>query len=462
MRPFLIQLCFALLAVAMGVIVLTPSSFGFERPAVGSERFSCRILEPVFDNAGRRALDRTLPDDSVPLYAADADTLRQYIASGPKGRTIIVAPGRYNIGTVSITDPLTLHSETLGGAVFTRGTLLKIKAENVRIDGFTFTDGTSVADKNSRDHAIMVQANAAIIQNNLFHQIGRFSTISDGTGIGIAVRKSDDVQIENNTFHDFYGIAIHTDDRSRNVRIRHNDFLDSQTDQAVGEIAHIGDATSLGQARSPSDDRLYADISYNYARNWSLESELVSIKSDRNHVAYNLIDNPGTGAFVIRMGNENIIERNIMRGFTAMPLRLSGEANTVRQNYFSGRGDMMFLHNLVDYPPSEKNLKAAKNLKNAYWAANRNVITANAFVGISRILATIDQDYVIRDAPVGNVVRYNRIASPKTKALKNQMRSSDLINFSRNRLRGMSRAPCPDFATIKKAPFIEPAAVFQP
>lgn len=232
------------------------------------------------------------------------------------------------------------------------------------------------------------------------------------------------------------GVAIKTDDFSTGLIVSHNNFLDSPKYEGVGEIVHLGDALSITQAVSPQSDNLKARVEYNYVRNWQLESELISIKSNQNIIRYNFVEKSGSSAFVVRMGNKNEIYGNYIRDNIGFPIRISGERNTIHNNLMSGKGSMLFLHDESTY----KNSKPP--LFNAYWAANDNNISNNIFIGHNRVLGRKDNKYIVLSPPRDNMVSQNIIATKDTTSLSRQLASFDAIDARDNSIIPISDNPC--------------------
>lgn len=343
------------------------------------------------------------PKFSGGIIVSTSRQLKRALKNAKNGALIVLEDGTYNIGWIEVNARIVLVGHTRWGAVITGSSILTVNGANSEIYGIRFDDGAAVSRRNSRDHSLYVKADNVIIRDNYFYNSGVASNTSDKTGITIEVLSARNTLIEYNVFEKSHGIAVKTDDATRGLIIRKNDYLNSPSFGGAGEIAHIGDALSLGQAVSPSDDRVRAKIVSNYVCRWTLESELISIKSDENTIADNFIEHSGSSAIVIRMGNKNHVQGNIMLNNTGFPVRISGENNIVEGNTFFGTGALIFLHDMIKYPEQQKNLALA------YWAARKNKIRKNIYVGYANVLGLRNQYYETVGKAGHNVFEENTI-----------------------------------------------------
>ncbi len=401
-----------------------------------STAIDCTGLSDIKMNAGRVKGAYSYPSSSQPIIVSTSAGLIDALVGAKNFQTIVVMPGQYDIGHVKISKPINLISAQHWQAVLKKNSVLDVRGDNSLVKGFRFEDGGAISLKNSRDHSIFVRADNVQIIDNQFVNVGRYSSIADHTGITIEVLKSRNTIIRQNEFSKSHSVAIKTDDYSRNVTVSHNNFLDSPKYAGVGEIVHLGNALTSPQGVSPFNDEVGAKVINNYIRNWQLESELVSIKSDKNIIAYNFVENAASGAFVVRMGNHNQIHDNVMVGNTNLPIRISGENNAFFDNIFSGTGSTLFLHNTTYYSRPQKNINFA------YLAANNNRITNNIFVGYENVFGTADQFHIVRDAPIGNEFVQNSIYTADTKRFKSLMQTSKFMRFKDNNVHKLNPRLC--------------------
>jgi hypothetical protein len=336
-------------------------------------------VKPGHSLAGRNGFGRTdrprPPLTGVIFAVRDSKQFIRAVKSAVDGDTIKVADGVYDLGTLVITKRVLIFGESLWGGVIKGTSLLDIRADGLVIDGLAFEDGASVSWINSRDHSLYVRSHNVTVSNNKFFNVGINSNVSDRTGITIEALRANNLTIRNNLFTRSRSIAIKTDDYSHNLVVIENDFIDSKGFGGAGEVVQVGDALSLVGGESPSADALYATIARNYINNWTLESELISIKSDSNKIIDNRIENSGSSAIVIRMGNNNYVAGNIVTENERFPIRVSGNNNLIEGNYFSGSGDFFYFHNEI------KNLNKSANINYQYKAAKNNTIKENIYDG---------------------------------------------------------------------------------
>lgn len=343
-------------------------------------------------------LDRTYISEShIPLRGR-TKTIQSYLDDAPEGSTVIFEPGFFDLNTtININKPLHIVAQNHWmnpSAKRTRlvNTRINVIAENVTIEGFEMRYGYKVTDVgNSRDEAINVLGNNTRILANRFLWVGKNSVISDNTGITIQINGARRTRVENNSFERNHGVAIKTDDHVNETIIRRNNFLKTSPDYwlgteenypTAGEVVHLGDANTNKDANSPHSDAQRTLFERNYIQGWQVEMELMSIKSDFNIIRDNLgIDN-GIGSIVVRMGHNNLIERNILIDTLEQPFRISGSGNMFRQNFFASKiedgGPMIAIHRQMRYPHSTYPDCITCF---SYLAARLNHIIDNDFVG---------------------------------------------------------------------------------
>lgn len=378
-------------------------------------------------------------DPDLKQEAVIVSTSAEFVAAlenAEDGAQIVVEDGEYVIGWVKASAKVHIVGRNHWKAVLKAGSLIELAGAGSIVQGIRMEDGMRVQPGGSRDHVIYVKADGVQILDNQFWRVGVNSSVKDKTGIAVEILKSKDVVISNNEFSNMKGIAIKQDDYSIHTIVSHNDFLDSPNYGGVGEVFHIGDALSTGQAQSPYPDDTFAIFENNRIEGWDLEPELISVKSNQNIIRGNFVVGSGESAFVIRMGNKNTVEDNVMVGNNAFPLRISGEENTFKRNHFAGTGGTLFLHNLVFYH------ETSPNLVTAYWAANRNKITENVFFGYSRLFGSREQYHIVRDAPRGNQFVSNQIFTPDPERFNAQMKFEEYLGFVDNVVKSEGAYPC--------------------
>lgn len=318
-------------------------------------------------------------------------------------QVIVFEPGKYDLGLSEITFSVEIYSSSLWEAEINTGSYINVLASDVRVSGFKFNEGGSPSGglfSVERYGALLLSGSNIKIDNNYFNSIGVGSTVKDRTGITIHVIDSENIEIKNNIFIASQSIAVKTSDSSKRISVLNNDFLDSYNFGGAGEVFHIGDALSISQGVAPNEDSTFSSFTNNFIRNWNLEKELISIKANDNLIEGNVIVDSKDSAVVVRMGNSNIIRKNIIVGNIDFPFRISGEQNQFQENLACGSGVTVSLHNEMVYR------EQSQNLYNSYWAANNNIFSNNTFAGYSSI-GVIDDGYAADDdfynsSPFGN------------------------------------------------------------
>lgn len=386
--------------------------------ACEADRVASEILSEFAVDYGRRSDAFLEPDldalcsggESVACVTSSSEFIE---ALSDQQARIVLLKGTYDVGVAEIEHAVLIQSATLWGARLAGTSYLRIKSGGVRVDGIRFEIGASPSGgrfTGERHGSVFVEAtNGVILSNNLFHRIGENSTASDGTGIAVRVAGSNGVTIHDNVFRRSHAIAVKTDDFST-VRVRNNDFLNSWDFGGAGEVVQLGGAHSLAQGIPAVPDATFSEFAYNYVADWNLERELVSIKSSQNRIHHNYFVDSGD-AIVVRMGNDNEIWANLLRGNDEyFPVRISGERNLVHGNVFCGRGFAVSLHTeRAITEPSEDRF-------NSYWAAVDNSVLSNLYYGFDR-MAHINQGYSVASDrflsdPNDNVFQGNVMFNP--------------------------------------------------
>ena len=426
--------------MAIGLSCFGPQLF---QDASAQVTVNCGYFENIIFASGSRSRSESMNFNRGTIIKVTNPTEARSALRDRNIDTIIFGPGRYPLGTVILNRHVTLYSEIEGGAIFPKDTLLDIRSNYTAVNGFRFEEGAKVGKGTSRDHSIYVRADDVRLQHNSFFNVGIGSTIADKTGIAIEVLNANDTIITDNTFTSMRGIAIKSDDASRNLIIAHNNFLNSYAYGGFGEIAHIGNANSLPNGLSPTPDDVGAKITRNYVRNWQLESELVSLKSNKNEVSFNFIENASSGAFVVRMGNDNHIHSNIMLGNNTYPLRISGARNLFEYNFFVGTGSLLALHEAT---PSKQPLA---NLHYDYLAAQNNLVKRNVFTGYETVMSPkekIMQSTLSR----GNQFSENVILSSRPQRIFEDLQKAQSTGRTLNHIQSDTQKYCASLFEIEK------------
>ncbi|WP_412971513.1 hypothetical protein [Glaciecola sp. MF2-115] len=417
MKLFYIALLFGAVSILLG----------------GCNDDSSNFLDFSTDFYGVVSYQPEITDDILKDSVVVHSTTEFFIALSEERQRIVFAAGEFDLGVVNIDYKVALEGAPNHGTTLMGGTFLYLNHDGIKVSSFKWLDGASPSGGRfavERFGVISVSADSVFIESNIFINIGVNSTVKDKTGIAINLVASDYAKIIGNEFVNSRAIAIKTDDFSRHLNVKFNTFKDSLFFDGAGEVLHVGNGFSVGQAITSKVDDTFAEFSNNFIENWSLERELISIKTSKNKIYNNLFNRNGFSAIVIRMGNENEVFDNIMVESTEFPIRISGEKNKFYGNIFCGLSTMISLH-------SERKFSSEiEDLVNSYWAANDNLIVGNTFVGFESFVninegyAAEGDDYFVA-LPKMNKFQKNIIFS---KNLNQSDFISDAIEVSENQI----------------------------
>jgi parallel beta-helix repeat protein len=197
--------------------------------------------------------------------------------------------------------PVTIAAQNVGGAEI-RGT-----------NGFSFADADHVVVEGFR---LRHNSNVSIPAGSHHVRFTRNVVQLGGSGNWVTVT-GNDVEIDHNTFQNksTEGVFLQTSGpgdsaMAQRTRINHNYFRDHTFSGANGgeSIRHGYSYRQLSSAN--------AVIEYNLFERANGDSEAISVKSSDNTIRYNTIRD-SRGSIVLRHGNRNLVEGNLMLGNTA-------------------------------------------------------------------------------------------------------------------------------------------------
>lgn len=372
---------------------------------------------------GRLGAVAILIGATAPAHAADfrVATQAEYAAAVKRahpGDTIILRNGEWRdfqilfTGAGTADKPIRLTAESKGGVILTGRSNLRIGGDYLEVSGLVFRDGWSPTDhviafrKDSKTYARHARLSEVVID--------RFTKPD---------RRAEDIWVaiygqDNRVDHSHFEgkgnagvtLAVIRDKghpEENRARIDHNYFgprppLGSNG----GETIRIGTSDE-----SLSDSRTI--IERNIFDRCDGEVEIVSIKSGHNVLRENLVLQ-SQGAFVLRHGNGNLVERNVFLGANKPDtggVRVINRDQIVRFNYFqdlAGKDFKSALTVMNGVPNS---------VINRYHQVANATIEHNSFVHVARITFAAGAD-AERSAPpidsrfAGNLVLGADGASP--------------------------------------------------
>ena len=283
------------------------------------------------------------------LLVADQAQYKAAVKKAQPGDTIILADGEWRdfqivfTGTGSATKPITLTAQTKGKVLLTGQSNLRIGGQNLLVSGLVFKNGASPTSevisfrRDSKTLATDTRVTEVVID-----------------GFSKADRRAEDIWVAlygtgNRVDHSHFegktnsGVMLAVirragDPLDNRHRIDHNYFgprppLGSNG----GETIRVGTSEESLSASNSIIERNIFDRT-------SGEVEIVSIKSGGNIIRENLVLE-AQGAFVLRHGNGNLVERNIFLGKSVPDtggVRVINRDQIVRGNYFEGLAGTSF------------------------------------------------------------------------------------------------------------------------
>ncbi|URW74712.1 polysaccharide lyase 6 family protein [Sphingomonas donggukensis] len=280
------------------------------------------------------------PAHAETLRAADAAQLAAASARAKPGDTIVLADGVWRDAQLVVeargtaAAPITVTAQTRGKVILSGASNLRIGGEHLVVAGLVFRDGYSPTKE-----VIALRRDSKTVASNVRLTeivIDRFNQPD---------RRAEDIWValygaDNRVDHSWFagkgnaGVTLAVirpkgDARENRHRIDHNYFgprppLGSNG----GETIRIGTShESLSNSRTVVEQNLFERCDG--------EVEIISVKSGANIIRENLIVE-SQGSIVLRHGNGNIVERNVIRG-NGKPhtggIRIINRDQIVRGNY---------------------------------------------------------------------------------------------------------------------------------
>lgn len=283
------------------------------------------------------------------LLVADQAQYAAAVKKAQPGDTIILANGEWRdfqivfTGTGTAAKPVTLTAETKGKVLITGRSNLRIGGKHLTVSGLVFRNGSSPTGE-----VISFRRDSRALATD--------SRVTDVVidGFSKADRRAEDIWVAlygtgNRVDHSHFegktnaGVTLAVirragDPLDNRHRIDHNYFgprppLGSNG----GETIRIGTSEESLSASNTIVERNIFDRT-------SGEVEIVSVKSGGNILRENLVIE-AQGAFVLRHGNGNLVERNVFLG-KGVPdtggVRVINRDQIVRGNYFEGLAGTSF------------------------------------------------------------------------------------------------------------------------
>ena len=348
------------------------------------------------------------------LLVADQVQYKAALKKAQPGDTIILADGEWRdfqivfTGNGSAAKPITLTAQTKGKVLITGQSNLRIGGRHLLVSGLVFKNGASPTDevicfrRDSKTLATDTRVTEVVID-----------------GYSKADRRAEDIWVAlygtgNRVDHSHFegkanaGVTLAVirragDPLDNRHRVDHNYFgprppLGSNG----GETIRIGTSEESLSASNTIIERNIFDRT-------SGEVEIVSIKSGGNIVRENLVLE-AQGAFVLRHGNGNLVERNIFFG-KGVPdtggVRIINRDQIVRDNYFEGLAGSSFKSaiTVMNGVPN--------SVINRYHQVANARIEGNSLIDVARITLAAGADAERSAPPVDSRFERNLIVGAK-------------------------------------------------
>ena len=345
------------------------------------------------------------------ILVADQTQFKAAVKAAKAGDSILLADGEWRdfqavlSGEGRTDKPITLTAQTKGKVVLTGQSNLRLSGRHLVVSGLIFRDGfspTSEVISFRRD-------------SRSFAQDSRITEVVID-GYSKTDRRAEDMWVAlygtgNRVDHSHFegktnaGVTLAVIRRAgqpldNRHRIDHNYFgprppLGSNG----GETIRIGTSEESLSASNTIVERNIFDRT-------SGEVEIVSVKSGGNILRENLVLS-SQGAFVLRHGNGNLVERNIFLGNNVPDsggVRIINRDQIVRDNYFEGLAgkDLKSAISVMNGVPN--------SVINRYHQVSGAVIERNSIVGSARITFAAGADAERSAPPIDSRFSHNLIA----------------------------------------------------
>ncbi len=348
------------------------------------------------------------------LLVTDQAQYKAAVKKAQPGDTIILADGEWRdfqivlTGTGTAAKPIALTAETKGKVLITGQSNLRIGGKHLLVSGLVFKDGASPTDQviSFRRDSKTLATDSRVTE-----------TVIDG--FSKADRRAEDIWVAlygtgNRVDHSHFegktnaGVTLAVirragDPLDNGHRIDHNYFGPRPPLGSNG-----GETIRIGTSEESLSDS-HTIVERNIFDRTSGEVEIVSVKSGGNIIRENLVLE-AQGAFVLRHGNGNLVERNIFFG-KGVPdtggVRVINRDQIVRDNYFEGLAGSSFKSaiTVMNGVPN--------SVINRYHQVANARIERNSLIDVARITLAAGADAERSAPPVGSRFERNLIVGAK-------------------------------------------------
>ncbi len=354
-----------------------------------------------------------VPDD----YAS----IQQAVDSASDGDTIVVRDGTY-YESITVSRQLTIKSEKGPENCIVNGTgstVFTLKADGIRIEGFTITGGgegifleysnnnsisnNNISSNNWRGIYLYESNNNSISNNN----------ISSNNDDGIYLKDSNDNTIESNEFINdglFVRDSYRNEVRNNTVNGKPLVYLEGESDEIfhkAGQVILINclNITIMNSELTNTDVGIELWMSnkcsiYNNiisSNNWGI----YLCDSNNNSISNNNISSNIWDGIYHDYSNKNSISNNIisLNNYAGISFWYSNKNNISNNNISSNNFEGIFLGGSNENSISKNNISSNKHDGIYLMYSNENIISNNEFIN----------DGLFVDYSYNNIVEYNKV-----------------------------------------------------
>ena len=348
------------------------------------------------------------------MLVADQAQYKAAVKKAQPGDTIILADGEWRdfqivfTGTGTAAKPIALTAATKGKVVITGQSNLRIGGRHLLVSGLVFKNGASPTDQviSFRRDSKTLATDSRVTE-----------TVIDG--FSKSDRRAEDIWVAlygtgNRVDHSHFegktnaGVTLAVirragDPLDNGHRIDHNYFGPRPPLGSNG-----GETIRIGTSEESLSDS-HTIVERNIFDRTSGEVEIVSVKSGGNIIRENLVL-ASQGAFVLRHGKGNLVERNIFFG-KGVPdtggVRVINRDQIVRDNYFEGLAGSSFKSaiTVMNGVPN--------SVINRYHQVANARIEGNSLIDVARITLAAGADAERSAPPVDSKFERNLIVGAK-------------------------------------------------
>ncbi len=266
-------------------------------------------------------------DDGTITEVTDGPSLQAAILAASFGDTIEIGDGDYaDIGTIYVTDGVTLTRAEGSTAVITGQLCLYVSGDFVRLTGLEFGNLVLPADptnecRSNGDGNIVLRGDNIDFDNNVLNGDAVYSILdeTENQHNWVVVRGSD-ITVERNSFSNKAGLIQTSDAQVRGAFV--SVYVNGSTTGAVIQynlfkdllLADESSAYALAIGRTTGTDSNasgFHTVRYNRFENIDAKTRVIRVQGSDNTISYNTIVN-SQGMISLEDGQNNEVSRNII------------------------------------------------------------------------------------------------------------------------------------------------------